>query len=92
MDTSWIVIGVGAVVILAILITKGMWRSFWPLKWVVLMLINIMVGAFGLYFLNLFGQMINFYIPINLVTAGVVGILGIPGLIVLIVSKMLIGV
>lgn len=55
-------------------------------------LIQLALGALFIFLFNIFGQLINIYLPINIVTAGVVGILGIPGLVTLIVFKLLLPV
>jgi inhibitor of the pro-sigma K processing machinery len=78
-----IVSGVGLVFVLSKSSTN-------PLKWVWIGMINIIIGALGLYFFNLFGQIIDLGIPINLITAAVVGVLGVPGLIALVLVKFFI--
>lgn len=55
-----------------------------PLRFVGQGLIKLIIGALFLFFLNAFGSMFDYQIPINLFTASVSGLLGIPGLIVLI--------
>ncbi|WP_458411441.1 pro-sigmaK processing inhibitor BofA family protein [Schinkia sp. CFF1] len=47
-------------------------------------LIRIMLGALGLFIINSIGTLMGFHIPINLVTASVSGLLGIPGMAALI--------
>ena len=51
---------------------------------------NVVVAAFLLYFIDLFSDYTQFRIPINLSTVLTVGILGIPGLFLLIAIKLLI--
>lgn len=46
-------------------------------------LINIAAGAFALWVLDLIG----FGVPINWVTAGIVGLLGVPGVVIVAVLK-----
>ena len=46
------------------------------------------VGAFGLFLLNLVLDFFNQHIAINLVTALITGILGIPGIIALLLIKL----
>ena len=54
----------------------------WPLKKIIKMVINIAIGIALLYVFNIFGgPWLGFIIPINWITALVVGILGIPGFI-----------
>lgn len=59
------------------------------MKIVLKLVYNIILGAVALIFVNLAGQLFNFKIALNLVTAAVVGILGIPGFILLTVLKLL---
>lgn len=58
-----------------------------PISWIGQGMIRILVGALFLFFINAFGTMIGFHIPINIATASVSGILGIPGIIALIAIK-----
>lgn len=52
----------------------------WPLKVVIKLLINIAIGILLLFLFNAFGlAILGFIIPINIITALVVGLLGIPG-------------
>lgn len=54
-------------------------------KSVIGILINIAIGAIALWVLDLIG----FGVPITWLTAGIVGLLGIPGVIILLVLKYL---
>ena len=54
----------------------------WPLKVMFKLLINIAIGILLLFVFNWFGlAWLGFIIPINIITALVVGMLGIPGFI-----------
>ncbi|MGM0904836.1 pro-sigmaK processing inhibitor BofA family protein [Mesobacillus maritimus] len=55
-----------------------------PLRFVGQGVIKILIGALFLFFLNEFGTSLGIYVPINLVTASVSGILGIPGVLALV--------
>jgi inhibitor of the pro-sigma K processing machinery len=55
-----------------------------PLRFVGQGIIKILIGALFLFFLNEFGTSLGIYVPINLVTASVSGILGIPGVLALV--------
>jgi inhibitor of the pro-sigma K processing machinery len=55
-----------------------------PLRFIGQGMIKLIIGALFLFFLNAFGSVFDYHIPINLVTASVSGFLGIPGLIVLV--------
>jgi inhibitor of the pro-sigma K processing machinery len=55
-----------------------------PLRFIGQGMIKLIIGALFLFFLNAFGSVFDYHIPINIVTASVSGFLGIPGLLVLI--------
>ncbi|MBQ7667807.1 MAG: pro-sigmaK processing inhibitor BofA family protein [Clostridia bacterium] len=56
------------------------------LKWVVC---NAIVGGIVLFLLNLIGGYFGLHIDINIISALVTGVLGIPGVILLIILKFL---
>lgn len=60
-----------------------------PLKWIWMIALNVVVGALGLYFINLIGGLFQFHLPINPVTAVVTGMLGVPGVVCLALVKLL---
>ncbi len=62
----------------------------WPLKKIVKVLINIAIGGLLLLLVNYIGSYFNFSIAINWISALTVGILGIPGLIILIILQFII--
>lgn len=51
--------------------------------------INIVLGIIVLWLLNKFGGSLGISIPINVITAIVVGILGIPGVIILVLLNLI---
>ncbi|MBU8881440.1 pro-sigmaK processing inhibitor BofA family protein [Bacillus sp. FJAT-29790] len=55
-----------------------------PIRMIGQGVIKILIGALFLFFLNAFGNQFGIYVPINLITASVSGILGIPGLFALV--------
>ena len=55
------------------------------MKKIVLFLKNIILAPFIIYLYNLVASPLNFVIPINICTILIVGILGIPGLISLLI-------
>lgn len=50
---------------------------------------NALLGAAALIIVNLIGKLVSYHIALNVVTAVVVGILGLPGFILLIILKLL---
>jgi inhibitor of the pro-sigma K processing machinery len=59
-----------------------------PLRFIGQGVIKILIGALFLFFLNAFGSSMGINVPINLITASVSGILGIPGVIALVAIEM----
>lgn len=61
----------------------------WPLKQVIKVMINIAFGIILLFLFNYLGaSVLGFIVPINWITALVVGVLGVPGLICVILYTM----
>ncbi|MPW26203.1 pro-sigmaK processing inhibitor BofA [Alkalibaculum sp. M08DMB] len=60
-----------------------------PVKIIMTIFINSILGGLILFILNIFGQAYNFQIGINPLNALTIGVLGIPGLIMLIILKMI---
>ena len=61
-----------------------------PIKIIRKLIINSILGVVLLYIINLVGALWQFHIGINVITALVVGILGIPGAILLAILKIFI--
>ena len=62
-----------------------------PIKTILKLVINSIVGGIIIFLINLVGSFFNFHIGLNLITSIFVGILGIPGAIVIIIIKLLLG-
>jgi inhibitor of the pro-sigma K processing machinery len=60
-----------------------------PLKYAVKLLFNGLLGGIVIIVINYFGQYINFSISLNIFSALIVGTLGLPGVILLIILKYL---
>lgn len=60
----------------------------WPLKLLIKLAINGLLGVLLLTLLNYFGQDFGIFIGINAVTALIAGFFGIPGVIFLVVFKL----
>lgn len=58
-----------------------------PLKWAWKLLLNALGGFVSLFFLNLIGSLIGVNLDLTWVNAIVVGILGLPGVVLLIIIK-----
>lgn len=57
----------------------------WPLKKIIKLILNIIIGLIMILLVNVFGENIGLHIPFNIVTAVISGTLGIPGVICLII-------
>ncbi len=64
---------------------------FIPLRWVLKLGYNSLLGFISLWIFNLIGSFVDFHLPINIVTVLIAGILGIPGLILLIILRVYLG-
>ena len=53
------------------------------------LIINILLGVVVLWLINKFGGSLGIAIPINFITALVVGILGLPGVIILLLLNLI---
>lgn len=56
-----------------------------PIRFIFKMLLNALCGFIGLLIINFFGDIFGISIAVNLVNALIVGILGIPGVILLLI-------
>lgn len=61
-----------------------------PIKWIFKLLINTGIGFAALWVLNFFGDFFGISLGLNWINALVVGVLGFPGLVLLLVMKYLI--
>lgn len=62
----------------------------WPIKKIVKMIINIVIGGLLLMLVNYVGAYFGFTLAINWISALTVGVLGIPGLIILVILNFII--
>ena len=65
------------------------WLLLVPFKVIVKLIINALIGGVVLLLINLFGGGIGLQIGINPVTALVAGILGVPGVILMIILQLI---
>ncbi len=63
-----------------------------PLKVVMKLLLNVLLGAAAILLVNWIGSLIGFHIALNIYTAFIVGILGIPGFVLLVLLKLIFGI
>lgn len=62
-----------------------------PIKTILKLVINSILGGITIFIINLIGSIWEFHIGLNLITSIFVGILGIPGAIVIVIIKLLLG-
>lgn len=56
----------------------------WPVKKIIKLAVNVVLGIIMIYLVNTFGMTLGIKIPFNIVTALIAGILGVPGVVALI--------
>lgn len=78
----YFLIGIVAMVIIVKLFS-------WPLKILAKLILNCVLGVLLLLIVNFLGGYVNIFVPINAVTALIAGFLGVPGVIFLIIFKVL---
>ncbi|MCI8482695.1 MAG: pro-sigmaK processing inhibitor BofA [Clostridia bacterium] len=62
-----------------------------PFKSILKLVLNSCIGAIMIYIINLIGVLFQFHIGLNYITAIFTGILGVPGVILLVILKLVIG-
>jgi len=87
LDTNTIII-YSACIITILIVGK---IFLFPIKKILKLIINSIFGGIIIYVINFFGTVFNFHIGLNIVTSVFVGILGIPGVILLIIIQAFIG-
>lgn len=85
-------LGIEYSVIFAYIMALGLlfllgWILFIPIKIFFKFLFNTIIGGILLYILNVFGSFVGIGIALNPVTAIVAGLLGIPGIILMLLLK-----
>lgn len=60
----------------------------WPIKILLKLIANAVLGVILLIIVNFIGHYFNFYIGINAITALIAGFFGVPGVIFLIIFKL----
>ena len=61
----------------------------WPLKNILKLVINSFFGGLIIYIINIIGMNFGFHIGLNLLTSIIVGLLGIPGAMLLVILKII---
>ena len=61
-----------------------------PIKKILKLVVNSVLGGFVIYSINFIGANFGFHIGLNLVNSIIIGLLGLPGAVCLIVIKLLV--
>ena len=62
-----------------------------PIKIILKLVINSILGGLTIFLINIIGSFFNFHIGLNLITSIFVGVLGVPGAIIIVIGKLLLG-
>lgn len=70
-----------------ILLAFVLWLFSKSIRLLFRFVLNSIVGFIFLIIFNFFGGMVGLYLPVNFITAFITGVLGIPGIILLLLAK-----
>ena len=62
-----------------------------PIKKILKLVLNSVIGGVVIFLINLVGANFGFHIGLNFFTSVLVGLLGLPGVVVLVIVKLLLG-
>ena len=62
-----------------------------PLKKILKIVFNSILGGLTIFLINLFGTTFGFHIGLNFLTSILIGLLGLPGAVCLVIVKLLLG-
>ena len=79
----WIIIGAVLLLVFLIKVFKFSIKTFFKL------IINTILGGVLIFIINYFGENIGIHIGLNVITSIIVGILGVPGAILLLLIKII---
>lgn len=86
MDINTVIIYLGCLIVLFIV-----GKVFYlPLKHIIKLLLNSVFGGFLIYIINVVGSSYGFHIGLNVWTAVFAGVLGVPGVVVLVLIRLMI--
>jgi len=69
-----------SIIVSLIILLLLMGASSKPFRVVGNVFVKVIIGGMLLFFLNAFGSSFGLHVPINIITAGIAGLLGVPGL------------
>lgn len=85
-DTKSIMIYIGILILMLFLITLFMK----PLKWLLKLIINTVLGGIVIVLINSVGGIAGVMLSLNPISAAITGVLGLPGLAAVIVAQLFI--
>lgn len=59
-----------------------------PIKLIIKLMLNVLIGGVVLFIINYFGANFGFTLDINWLSALLVGVLGVPGVVILVIMKL----
>lgn len=62
-----------------------------PIKKVLKVVLNSVLGGVVIFLINLFGSTFGFHIGLNIFTSILIGLLGLPGAVCIVIVKLLLG-
>ncbi|MDD7022920.1 MAG: pro-sigmaK processing inhibitor BofA family protein [Aeromonadales bacterium] len=62
-----------------------------PIKKILKLVLNSIIGGIVIFLINLIGSNFGFHIGLNFFTSILVGLLGLPGVVILIILKLFLG-
>ena len=62
-----------------------------PIKKILKLILNSIIGGIVIYIINLIGANFGFHIGWNIINSIIIGLLGLPGVVCLIIVKLLVG-
>ena len=62
-----------------------------PIQKILKLVVNSLLGGLVIYVINLIGANFGFHIGLNIVNSIIIGLLGLPGVVCLIIVKLLVG-
>ena len=86
METLSSLLMIAAGVVFIILLIKILSE---PIRWIVKLALNALLGFVVLFIFNFFGEFIGISIPINLISSLITGFFGVPGVVFLILYQIL---
>lgn len=77
-------------IVIGVLLISLMFRLIkTPIKWALKLLLNAVIGFVALFLLNFIGEPIGLHLNVNWLSAVITGVLGVPGVVLLLLLQYL---